>query len=161
MQDIKEYKENHAKQNHIKGCSKKLLSNLNFSSNQGRILFTIKLKNDHFFCERRFCSVSALLSHEGPIKIDCQVRTSVRNGFPENIKHFPTFEWFTNMLFQYNQFLFPWENTRTQFSMGHSQSFQTKFRSMKVFQLVRLSWEKHAFFVKLRADDNSDAMNRL
>ena len=113
------------------------------------ILFTIKLKKHHFFCERRFCSVSALLSHEGPIKNDCQVRTSVRNGFSENIKHFPTFEWFTNMLFQYNQFLFPWENTRTQFSMGHSQSFQTKFRSMKVFQLVRLSSEKHVFFLKL------------
>ena len=117
----------------------------------------LKLRNDFVhnkakepsFCERRFCSVSALLSHEGPIKIDCQVRTSVRNGFSENIKHFPTFEWFTNMLFQYNQFLFPWENTRTQFSMGHSQSFQTKFRSMKVFQLVRLSSEKHVFFLKL------------
>ena len=35
------------------------------------------------------------------------------------------------------------------FSMGHSQSFQTKFRSMKVFQLVQLSWEKHVFFFKL------------
>ena len=38
------------------------------------------------------------------------------------------------------------------FSMGHSQSFQTKLRSMKVFQLVQLSWEKHVFFFKLSVE---------
>ena len=115
-----------------------------------------------FFLQGENLPTSGLLSKERPIKIDHPVQVS---GMPAskrvndtNMKKDASYN--IQFSFLYDQFVY-FSYMWNLFSMGHSQSSQTKFRSMKVFQLVRLSWEKHAFFVKLRADDNSDAMNRL